>query len=261
MRTLLLIAVLGLTLGCGHSRPQKTSKTTNASTPTARGARTARTEGHTAQPATPIGHIPAPVDVAAPPADATTTPSGLAFKVLVPGTGTERPSPEDTVRVHYSGWTTDGKMFDSSVMRGSPAEFPLNAVIKGWTEGVGLMVVGEERRLWIPGSLAYGDTPKRPGAPVGTLVFDVELLDIIQAPSPEEVARLFAAFEVALREAAEGACACKDMACAEPFITKLQRNQPTARPTPEQQETLEPHMERIRACLQRIYDSGHDGSR
>ena len=79
------------------------------------------------------------------------------------------------VEVHYSGWTTDGKMFDSSVVRGSTAKFPLNRVIKGWTEGVQLMVKGEKRRFWIPGKLAYGDTPKRPGAPAGTLVFDVEL--------------------------------------------------------------------------------------
>ena len=61
---------------------------------------------------------------------------------------------------------------------GTPATFPLNRVIKGWTEGVQLMVVGEKRRFWIPGALAYGDTPTRPGAPSGTLVFDVELLGV-----------------------------------------------------------------------------------
>ena len=61
--------------------------------------------------------------------------------------------------MHYTGWTTDGKMFDSSVARGEPATFPLNGVIKGWTEGVQLMVVGEKTRFWIPGNLAYGDTP------------------------------------------------------------------------------------------------------
>jgi peptidylprolyl isomerase len=79
--------------------------------------------------------------------------------------------------VHYTGWTTDGKMFDSSVARGEPATFPLNGVIKGWTEGVQLMVVGEKRRFWIPGNLAYDNSP-RPGAPKGMLVFDVELLAI-----------------------------------------------------------------------------------
>ena len=81
------------------------------------------------------------------------------------------------VEVHYSGWTTDGKMFDSSVTRGEPATFPLNGVIPGWTEGVQLMVVGEKTRFWIPGNLAYDNSP-RPGAPTGTLVFDVELLSI-----------------------------------------------------------------------------------
>jgi peptidylprolyl isomerase len=82
------------------------------------------------------------------------------------------------VRVHYSGWTKDGKMFDSSVARGEPTSFGLNQVIPGWTEGVQLMVVGEKTRFWIPGKMAYGDEPKRPGAPSGPLTFDVELLDI-----------------------------------------------------------------------------------
>jgi len=81
------------------------------------------------------------------------------------------------VTVHYTGWTTDGKMFDSSVVRGEPSTFPLDKVIKGWTEGVQMMVVGEKRRFWIPANLAYGDNP-RPGAPKGMLVFDVELLSI-----------------------------------------------------------------------------------
>ncbi len=133
--------------------------------------------------------IPAPDDVAAAPADAQKTSSGLASKVLQKGSGTEKPNAEDTVEVHYTGWTTDGKMFDSSVQRGKPAKFPLNRVIKGWTEGLQLMVVGEKRRFWIPGKLAYGDTPRRPGAPSGTLVFDVELLGIQAAPkAPADVA-------------------------------------------------------------------------
>jgi FKBP-type peptidyl-prolyl cis-trans isomerase len=119
--------------------------------------------------------IPAPDDVATPPADATATASGLASRVLQPGTGTAHPSPRSKVRVHYSGWTTDGKMFDSSVSRGEPISFGLNQVIPGWTEGVQLMVEGEKRRLWIPEKLAYGG---RPGAPAGMLVFDVELIRI-----------------------------------------------------------------------------------
>ena len=81
------------------------------------------------------------------------------------------------VEVHYSGWTLDGKMFDSSVSRGQPATFPLDGVIKGWTEGVQLMVEGEKTRFWIPGNLAY-DNSSRPDAPRGMLVFDIELLKI-----------------------------------------------------------------------------------
>jgi peptidylprolyl isomerase len=119
--------------------------------------------------------IPAPSDVAAPPADATTTSSGLATKVMKPGTGTTHPRAASRVRVHYSGWTTDGKMFDSSVARNEPISFGLNQVIPGWTEGVQLMVEGETRRLWIPEGLAYGG---RAGAPKGMLVFDVELIKI-----------------------------------------------------------------------------------
>jgi FKBP-type peptidyl-prolyl cis-trans isomerase len=129
--------------------------------------------------------IAAPADVAAPPADAKTTPSGLASKVIKKGTGRVKPAGDAMVEVHYSGWTTDGKMFDSSVARGTPAQFPLNRVIAGWTEGVALMVEGETRRLWIPEALAYQG---RPGAPAGMLVFDVELLRIISpgtaAPTP-----------------------------------------------------------------------------
>jgi FKBP-type peptidyl-prolyl cis-trans isomerase len=132
-------------------------------------------------PEAPKG-LPAPADVAAPPADAEKTASGLASKVLSKGTGTEHPGAEDTVKVHYTGWMTDGKMFDSSVVRGQPVEFPLDHVIKGWTEGLQLMVEGEKRRFWIPANLAYGDVPRRPGGPHGMLVFDVELLGIKKAP-------------------------------------------------------------------------------
>lgn len=118
-----------------------------------------------------------PPDVAAPPSDAQRTASGLASKVIHPGSGGAHPTPTNVVRVHYSGWTTDGNMFDSSVTRGEPTEFPLNRVIAGWTEGVQLMVPGEVRRFWIPENLAYGG---RPGAPQGMLVFDVELIAIVR---------------------------------------------------------------------------------
>jgi peptidylprolyl isomerase len=122
---------------------------------------------------------PVPKDVAAPPADAKKTPSGLAYKLLSRGKGTTKPSAEDRVRVHYSGWTKDGKMFDSSVARGRPSSFSLKQVVKGWTEGLQLMHQGDKMRFWIPGDLAYGDKPKRPGAPAGQLTFDVELLEIL----------------------------------------------------------------------------------
>jgi peptidylprolyl isomerase len=131
--------------------------------------------------------IPAPADVAAAPADAEKSASGLASKVLQKGTGVEKPNAWDKVKVHYTGWMTNGKMFDSSVQRGQPAEFPLNGVIKGWTEGLQLMVVGEKRRFWIPANLAYGDTPHRPGGPSGTLVFDVELLGVTAGIKPPPV--------------------------------------------------------------------------
>jgi FKBP-type peptidyl-prolyl cis-trans isomerase len=117
----------------------------------------------------------APADVAAAPADAAKTPSGLASKVLTAGGAGAKPGPTSVVTVHYTGWTTDGKAFDSSVARGKPATFPLNRVIAGWTEGLQLMTVGEERRLWIPEALAYKG---KPGRPAGVLVFDVELLEI-----------------------------------------------------------------------------------
>ncbi|MCH7664411.1 MAG: FKBP-type peptidyl-prolyl cis-trans isomerase, partial [Acidobacteria bacterium] len=96
------------------------------------------------------GMIAAPEDVATPPEGAEKTATGLAMRVLVAGTGTTHPSRIAMVTVHYTGWTTDGKMFDSSVERGKPATFSLDRVIAGWTEGLQLMVVGETRRMWIP---------------------------------------------------------------------------------------------------------------
>ena len=119
--------------------------------------------------------LPPPPDVAAPPPDSVKAPSGLSTRVLQPGTGQRHPRTSDTVMVHYTGWTTDGKMFDSSVQRGQPSEFRVDQVIRGWTEGLQMMVEGEKRRLWIPESLAYQG---QPGQPKGMLVFDVELIDI-----------------------------------------------------------------------------------
>ena len=130
--------------------------------------------------ATAAGQIQAPDDVAAAPSDAETTSSGLASKVIQAGTGSAPPSAADEVTVHYTGWLTTGQMFDSSVANGAPATFPLNRVIKGWTEGVQLMVVGEKRRFWIPSELGYGERGAAGGAipPGASLVFDVELLGI-----------------------------------------------------------------------------------
>ncbi len=144
-----------------------------------------------------------PSDVQAPPADAAKTASGLASKVLQAGKGDKNPAAADTVTVHYSGWTTDGKLFDSSVKRGQPASFPLNGVIKGWTEGLQLMVEGEKRRFWIPANLAYGENPGG-GRPGGLLVFDVELLGIKQAPKPPAVPEDVAAAPESAEKTASG---------------------------------------------------------
>jgi FKBP-type peptidyl-prolyl cis-trans isomerase FklB len=107
-----------------------------------------------------------------------TTASGLQYKVIKEGTG-KKPAKENTVKVHYTGTTIDGKVFDSSVERGEPIEFPLAGVIAGWTEGVQLMSVGSKYTLYIPSNLAYGE--QGAGQAIGpneTLIFDVELLDI-----------------------------------------------------------------------------------
>ncbi len=135
-----------------------------------------------------------PADVAAVPDDAEKSESGLAWKVLEEGSGTEKPTEKSLVKVHYTGWQTDGKMFDSSIRRGSPAYFGVTQVIKGWTEGVQLMTEGEKRQFWIPGELAYGNEAKG-GRPSGMLVFQIELLDIMNAPEtlgtpPEDAKKL-----------------------------------------------------------------------
>jgi peptidylprolyl isomerase len=116
-----------------------------------------------------------PADLKAPPADAQRTPSGLAYKVLKAGTGTRHPGGKDKVLVHYTGWTTNGKPFDTSLTRGEPASLGLDDVIKGWSEGLQLMVEGARYRFWIPQDLAYKGEP---GNPRGMLIFDVELIRI-----------------------------------------------------------------------------------
>jgi FKBP-type peptidyl-prolyl cis-trans isomerase len=123
---------------------------------------------------TPPATVAAPPDVSAPPANAAKTASGLASRVIAPGKGSDHPTKDDVVTIHYTGWKTDGTMFDSSVTKGKPSSFPVNRVIAGFGEGLQLMVVGEKRRLWIPESLAY----KGAREPKGMLVFDIELIDI-----------------------------------------------------------------------------------
>src|SRR5215217_7562921 len=108
-----------------------------------------------------------------------TTSTGLQYEVLTEGSG-PKPKATDKVKCHYHGTLIDGTVFDSSVQRGQPATFPLNMVIKGWTEALQLMSVGSKWRLFLPPQLAYGE--RQTGSVIGpnsTLIFDVELLDIV----------------------------------------------------------------------------------
>jgi FKBP-type peptidyl-prolyl cis-trans isomerase len=104
-------------------------------------------------------------------------PSGLQYKVIKEGFG-DKPGPTDEVEVHYTGTLIDGTVFDSSIKRGKPARFPLNRVIKGWTEGLQLMSVGSKFKFFIPADIAYGDRDRAPIPPGSTLIFEVELLDV-----------------------------------------------------------------------------------
>jgi len=106
------------------------------------------------------------------------TPSGLQYLVLNQGSGSEHPKASDRVKVHYHGTLIDGTVFDSSVDRGTPISFGLNQVIKGWTEGVQLMVVGEKTRFFIPANLAYGNRATGKIGAGSMLIFEVELLAI-----------------------------------------------------------------------------------
>jgi FKBP-type peptidyl-prolyl cis-trans isomerase len=108
----------------------------------------------------------------------TTLPSGLEYKILKAGSG-PKPAATDTVTCNYRGTLLNGKEFDSSYKRGQPASFPLNGVIKGWTEALQLMPVGSKWQLFIPADMAYGDHPPTPDiAPGDTLIFEVELISI-----------------------------------------------------------------------------------
>jgi len=109
-----------------------------------------------------------------------TTDSGLQYEVLKEGKGKVNPKPTDTVTTHYHGTLIDGTVFDSSVNRGKPIDFPVNRVIPGWTEALQLMTVGDKFKLYVPADLAYADEPP-PGSRIGpnaTLIFEVELIAI-----------------------------------------------------------------------------------
>jgi len=128
---------------------------------------------------TVLGNIdpaPAPSDVAAVPANANKTATGLAYRVIKKGSGGGHPTIQSTITIDYSGWTPDGKLFDSSLTRGEKAVFPLNGLISGWQEGVTLMSPGDTYRFWIPGHLACDSIPNASG-PKGMLVFDVTLYE------------------------------------------------------------------------------------
>lgn len=124
--------------------------------------------------------LQAPADLTSPPADAQRTPSGIFYRVLKQGPGGPKPSRSSTIEIHYSGWTSYGQLFDSSVQRDMPAVFPLDKLILGWQEGVPLMSRGDTFRFWIPGSLGYDSAPSSPNAPRGTLVFDITLIDFTE---------------------------------------------------------------------------------
>jgi FKBP-type peptidyl-prolyl cis-trans isomerase FklB len=109
----------------------------------------------------------------------TETASGLQYEVITMGTG-ERPAAEQTVKVHYTGTLLDGTKFDSSVDRGEPAEFGVNQVIPGWQEAIQLMPVGSKYKFYIPFELAYGEAGTGPIPPYSTLIFEVELLEIVK---------------------------------------------------------------------------------
>jgi peptidylprolyl isomerase len=126
-----------------------------------------------------------PQNVAAAPPDAKRTPSGLAYRVVDSGTGTRHPGPNSRVSLRFAAFTPDGKMFESSYERGDVTTARLTRLIKGWQEGLQLMVEGERTVFWIPGSLAHGEI--KPGVerepfapPAGPVVFDVELVEILE---------------------------------------------------------------------------------
>ena len=132
------------------------------------------TDSPEAEPADPPG---ASLDESTEPSDVVTTDSGLQYEILVSGNGAT-PGPTDTVTTHYHGTFVDGRVFDSSVERGVPASFPVDGVIKGWTEALQLMKVGDKWRIVCPPDLAYGERGRSGIPPNSTLIFEIELLGV-----------------------------------------------------------------------------------
>jgi peptidylprolyl isomerase len=119
-----------------------------------------------------------PPDLKTPPRTATRTPSGVAILVLKQGAGTKHPTRSDWVTLDYSGWTTDGKLFETTIMSGHPGDFLLSTTLPGWRDALSEMVTGEKARVWIPAALAYGNRPSETMVPAGDLVYEIELLAV-----------------------------------------------------------------------------------
>lgn len=132
-----------------------------------------------------VAPLAPPIDVAGIPDYATVTDDGIGYYLLGEASDGEHPTLNHMVEVHYSGWQTDGTMFDSSILREKTNIFPLGRLIAGWQKSIPLMRVGEKARIWIPGDLAYDLREDRPFAPKGMLVFDVELFSI--SPNPDAI--------------------------------------------------------------------------
>ena len=118
-----------------------------------------------------------PADLKLPPAGALRTISGVAIEILTPGTGSNHPNANSQVTLNYSGWTTDGKLFESTIMAGHPAVVLLGTALAGWREALPRMLPGEKARIWIPAALAYGNKPLERMVPAGDLVYDIELIE------------------------------------------------------------------------------------